>query len=66
MINETQKRRIRLYSPEERSRSKAKHRRADATDAARGRAEEIQERNRALPHAREFAFEELEEALPME
>jgi hypothetical protein len=66
MISEAQKRRIRLYSPSERSRLKAEHRRADAAEVACGRAEEVQERNRALPHASEFAFSEREEALPME
>jgi hypothetical protein len=66
MIGEAQKRRIRLYSPRERSRLKAERRRADAAEVARGRAEELQERNRALPHASEFEFPEREEALPME
>ena len=66
MINEAQKRRIRLYSPRERNRLKAEHRRTDAREAAHGRAEEIQTRNRALPHAKDFAFLEVDEALPME
>jgi hypothetical protein len=66
MINEAQKRRIRLYDPKERSRVKAERRRADAAEAAGGRAEELQVRNRALPHATEFEFSEREDALPME
>jgi len=66
MISETQKRRIRLYSPAERSRGKVKQRQADAAEAASGRADEVQERNRALPHAAEFDFSKQEEALPME
>lgn len=66
MISETQKRRIRLYSPKEHSRLKAEYRRADAAQVARGQAEAVQERNRALPHAEEFEFLEREEALPME
>lgn len=66
MISEAQKRRIRLYSPRERSRLKAERRRADAAEVARGRAEELQERNRALPRASEFEFPERENALPME
>lgn len=66
MISEAQKHRIKLYSPRERSRSKAARRRADAADVARGRAEEVQERNRALPHPTELQFAEGEEALPME
>lgn len=66
MISEAQKHRIRLYSPKERSRLKAEHRRADAAQVARGRAEEVQERNRGLPLAEEFEFPEREEALPME
>jgi hypothetical protein len=66
MISETQKRRIRLYSPRERSQLKAQKRRADAAEAARGLAQELQEKNRALPQASEFEFPEREEALPME
>jgi hypothetical protein len=66
MISEAQKRRIRLYSPKEHSRLKAERRRADAEEVARGRAEDVQERNRALPHATELEFPEREEALPME
>jgi hypothetical protein len=66
MISEAQKRRIRLYSPRDRSRLNEEHRQADAAEVARGRAEEIQERNHALHHAKEFDFSELEEALPME
>lgn len=66
MISEAQKRRIRLYSPTARSRTKAARRRADAAEVAGGRAEELQERNRALPHATEFEFPDREEALPME
>jgi len=41
MISEAQKHRIRLYSPKERSRLKAEHRRADAAQVARGRAEDF-------------------------
>jgi hypothetical protein len=63
MISEEQKRRIRLYM--DRSRFKAACRRADAAEAALGRIEEIQERNRALPHASQFEFQK-EEALPKE
>jgi hypothetical protein len=65
MLNEAQKRRIRLYSPRDRRRLKAERRRADAAEVACGRAEEVQERNRALP-AKEFVFPDREEALPME
>jgi hypothetical protein len=66
MISEAQKHRIKLYSPKEHSRLKAERRRADAEEAARGRSEEVQERNRALPHATELEFPETDEALPME
>lgn len=66
MISEAQKHRIRLYSPRERSRSKAARRRVDAAEVARGRAEEVQERNRALPHPTELVFTEREEPLPTE
>jgi hypothetical protein len=66
MITEEQKRRIGLYSPKDRSRFKAACRRADAAEVALGRAQELQERNRALPHASQFEFQEGEEALPTE
>lgn len=58
MIDDAQKRRIRLYSPRERSRLKAERRRADAEQVALGHAEDVQERNRALPHAVEFKVED--------
>lgn len=66
MLNEAQKRRIKLYSPEERRRLKAQRRRADAAEVAKGHAQEIQERNRSLPPARDFVFSEKEQALPTE
>ena len=66
MISKEQKRRIRTYSPAERSRYKAVRRRADAAESGQGRAEEVQERNRALPHASQFKFQEGEEPLPIE
>lgn len=66
MLTQAQKQRIKLYSPAERSRSKAERRRADAKEVAQGHAEEVQERNRALPPAWRFVFPEREEALPME
>jgi hypothetical protein len=66
MLTTEQKRRIRLYSPSERSRLKAERRRADATEVARGRAAEVQERNRALPHASQIVFSDREEPLPTE
>lgn len=66
MLTEAQKRRIKIYSPRERSRVKANRRRADAAEVALGKIEEVQERNRALPPASEFVFPKVEEALPME
>jgi hypothetical protein len=66
MISEEQKRRIKLYSIDERNRIKAGRRRADAAEAAHGRAELAQERNRALPHASQFVFPDREERLPTE
>jgi hypothetical protein len=66
MLTEVQRRRIKLYSPAERRRVKSERRRADAAEVALGRAEQVQERNRALPAAAEFVFSEREEALPME
>lgn len=66
MISQAQKLRIRLYSPEERSRQKAERRRADVAEVACGRAAEVQERNRALPPAGEFEFSDEEENLPIE
>ncbi len=66
MLNKDQKRRIKLYCPQERSRLKAAQRRVDAADSARGMAEEVQERNRALPPASQFTFPDEEKALPLE
>ena len=66
MLSTEQKKRIRLYSPSERSRLKAERRRADATEVACGRAAEVQERNRALPHASQIVFSDREEPLPTE
>ena len=66
MLTDDLKRRIRLYSPAERDRLKAERRGADAAEVAQGNAEEVQERNRALPHASLFKFEEGEEQLPTE
>ena len=66
MLDEEQKKRIRLYSPTERSQLKAKRRRADAAEAACGKAEVVQERNRALPHASQFVFSDRGELLPTE
>jgi hypothetical protein len=62
MLNEEQKRRIKLYSAVERNRIKADRRRADSAEAAlgRGHAEMVQERNRALPHASQFVFSDRE------
>ena len=66
MLNETLKKRIRLYSAGERSRSKSERRRADAAEAARGHTEQVQERNRALPPASQFVLSDHEDILPME
>jgi len=66
MLKEEQKKRIRLYSVAERNRIKAARRRADAAQVARGNAEIVQERNRALPHASQFVFPDREELLPSE
>jgi hypothetical protein len=66
MISKEQKRRIRTYSPAERSLYKAARRRADAAESALGRAGDVQERNRALPHASQFKFQEGEQPLPIE
>ncbi len=66
MLNEDQKKRIKLYSPAERDRLKADRRRADAAEVARGHAEIVQERNRALPHASQFIFPHSEAMLPSE
>jgi hypothetical protein len=66
MLSEAQKRRIKLYSPEERRALKAQRRRTDAAEVARGHAQELQERNRALPPASDFVFAEKEQALPTE
>jgi hypothetical protein len=66
MLSTEQKKRIRLYSPSERSRLKAERRRADATEVAGGRAAEVQERNRALPPASQIVFSNWEEPLPTE
>ena len=66
MLDETQKKRIRLYSPKQRGQFKAERRRADAAEAAHGKAEHIQERNRALPPASQFIFSDREEIIPTE
>jgi hypothetical protein len=66
MLNEALKKRIRLYSARERSQFKAERRRADAAEAARGDAEQVQDRNRALPPASQFVFSDHEEILPTE
>lgn len=66
MLTDDLKRRIRLYSPAEHDKLKAERRRVDAAEVAQGKAEEVQERNRALPHASLFKFEEGEEQLPTE
>jgi hypothetical protein len=66
MLDEIQKKRIRLYSTSRRSQFKAKRRRADAAEAARGNAALVQERNRALPPASQFVFSDREEILPTE
>jgi hypothetical protein len=66
MLDETLKKRIRLYSAKERSQFKAERRRADAAEAARGHAEHVQERNRALPPASQFVFSDHEDILPTE
>jgi hypothetical protein len=66
MLNEALKKRIRLYSTRERSQFKAERRRADMAEAARGRAEHVQKRNRALPPASQFVFSDHEDILPTE
>jgi hypothetical protein len=66
MLNEALKKRIRLYSAIERSQFKAERRRADVAEAARGHAELVQERNRALPPASQFVFSDHEDILPTE
>ena len=66
MLNEALKKKIRLYSTGERSRFKSERRRADAAEAARGHAEQVQERNRALPPASQFEFSDHEDILPTE
>ncbi len=66
MIDEEQKKRIGLYSPQERSRTKASRRRQDAAEIARGGAEIVQEKNRGLPHASEFLFPDREPLVPFE
>jgi hypothetical protein len=50
------KKRIRLYSVSAANQLKARQRRMDAAEAARGNADSVQERNRALPHASQFLF----------
>jgi hypothetical protein len=60
MLNEEQKKRIKLYSAAERNRVKAGRRGVDSAEAARGHAEIVQERNRALPHASHFIFPDQE------
>jgi hypothetical protein len=66
MLKEEQKRRIKLYSVADRNRLKAARRRADAAEAARGRADIVQERNRALPHASQLVFPDREAVIPSE
>jgi hypothetical protein len=66
MLDEALKKKIRFYSPKERSLLKAERRRADAAEVARGNAEQVQERNRALPPASQFVFSEQEKDLPTE
>jgi len=66
MLKEEQKRRIKLYSVAERNRLKAARRRADAAEAARGHADIVQERNRALPHASQLVFPDREAVIPSE
>ena len=66
MLKEEIKKRIRIYSPSERARVKARCRRADAVEVARGNASDVQEKNRALPHASEVDLPELERELPSE
>ena len=66
MLNEALKKKIRLYSTIKRSQFKAEQRRADAAEAARGHAEQVQERNRALPPASQFVFSDHEDILPTE
>ena len=66
MVNETLKKRIKLYSVSDHNRMKADQRRADAAEVAGGNAAGVQERNRALPRASKMVFEEKEELLPTE
>ena len=66
MLNEALKKKIGLYSAIKRSQFKAGRRRADAAEAARGNAELVQERNRALPPASQFVFSDHEDILPTE
>jgi hypothetical protein len=66
MLTEDQKKRIQLYSPKERNEIKAKLRRADEAEVARGCADELQERNRLLPPAVQCRFSDREENLPTE
>jgi hypothetical protein len=66
MLNEALKKRIRLYSVRSRSQFKAERRRADIAETARGRTEQVQERNRALPPASQFVFSDHEDILPTE
>jgi hypothetical protein len=66
MLNEKQKKRIKLYSASHRSRIKASQRRADAAESAGGNAAIVQERNRALPPASQMMFIDQEESLPTE
>ena len=66
MFPDDLKRRIKLYSPAEHDRLKAERRRSDAAEVAQGKSDEVQERNRALPHASLFRFEDEEKPLPTE
>lgn len=66
MIDDTTLRNVGIYDPAERARVKADRRRADVEAVRRGEADEVQERNRRLPHASEVRFEEREVPLPKE
>ena len=66
MLSAELKKRIKIYSVNDRNRRKADQRHADAAEVARGHAAGVQERNRALPHASLMVFEDQEELLPTE
>jgi hypothetical protein len=65
MLSAEQKSRIHLYNPKDRAREKAERRLSDALDVANGKLEEVEERNRVLPHASQFEFPRHEKALPI-